>query len=211
MKGLGLLGIALAFLLGNKPGSTTTLGATGPSAGPQPLGGGDPGTFVPTPSPSGPFPMADTFVMPETTPQETPEQSVFAAPAMAVSSGTGIFTTLQAPRTTSATSYTAVPDLIRSYQEKIGWTWLTPQGPVTSRPPTEEEKDIGCPEVPEIWTYPGASQQDLKYCANPQCPSNNPERLPNGEMVAPTPAVLEQQKDSQGRITYYCRVCRTIQ
>lgn len=113
-----------------------------------------------------------------------------------------------------APSPEALPDPVRSSitrKKSTGWTW---PGGIVSREPTEEEKQsgIGCPEIPGIWTYPGESFQDTRYCTNAACPSNNWETMPDGTRLSPTPAQLEDQGfDQPAGKRWFCRVCRTYQ
>jgi hypothetical protein len=110
-------------------------------------------------------------------------------------------------RTTITTAPTAIPAAASS------WKWYTPEGIIESRPPTQEEKDsgMGCPEIPGYWERI-QNPTPLRYCANPECPSNQREWIAVSAEGAhwsdPTPAVLEQEVDASGMISYYCRVCR---
>lgn len=91
-----------------------------------------------------------------------------------------------------------------------GWRWFTPGGVIESRPPTEDEKDLGCPEVPGIWDMSRNAITEWKRCANPDCASNNRGLdLATGNYLEPTPAVLNQEVDkATGQVSYYCPVCR---
>lgn len=133
-----------------------------------------------------PIPQIRTFGEPALTAIDIP-----AAPPV----GTGSFVTTQRPARSAAT----------------GWRFFTPAGPIESRPMTPDEKDsgLGCPEVPGAWDMTKNSLEQWKYCANPQCPSNNRELdLATGNYLEPTPAVLQQETDQAGIISYYCPVCR---
>lgn len=89
-----------------------------------------------------------------------------------------------------------------------GWRWFTPGGVVKSRPPTEDEKALGCPEIPGIWDMSRNALTGWRYCANPDCPSNNQQIELDGTVLSPTPAVLQQEVDNAGNVSYYCPVCR---
>jgi len=108
---------------------------------------------------------------------------------------------------TTPTQPTAVPDAAAT------WKWVTPGGIVESRPPTQEESDtgLGCPEVPGIWDFTSRNPATWRYCTNPDCPSNKPERQTDGTIAPAQAAVLEQQVDAAGNVSYFCRVCRTYQ
>lgn len=211
MKGLDALSIVaaiLALMAGRK--STTNTGYTPlvdtPPSG-TPTGGGGILQQYPTP--------ATTTSVPPSGFSDFSTKLVTTPPASAPAGGlTGLtIKTLDAtPTSTSSSNIGSISS--PALKTPAGtWTWRTPQGDITSRPPTQEEQDsgLGCPEVPDIWTYPGQSQQDLRYCQNPECPSNKPWTDISGDVLAPTPAVLEEQYNAAGQKSYYCRVCRTIQ
>jgi len=218
MSNTGIVAAIMALLVGatqagKQPGKTYGIPDvipidTTPAPGPVPSSP-DEGTYVPGVSPNT-RKIANVF--------ETPGQADTTTPTTPGLTGLTILNVSNIPAgvTNTLGTTTALPDPIRTQINNVakarGWSWYTPGGTVTSRPPTEEEKEsgLGCPEVPDIWTYPGASQQNLHYCANPQCPSNLPEVQPDGTVLSPTPAVLEQQI-SGGIVSYYCRVCRTTQ
>jgi len=218
-KGIGIIGIALALLAGMKSGSTTKTGYT-PLVD-TPAAGGD--IFKPLPA-SPPQQYSEPILKWTTPPATSPAAGgltglkivdVPQAPAIVKPATTTPAASTYKPLTT--TTFTPTPAAIVNINKTSSWTWRTPGGAVTSRPPTQEETDsgLGCPEVPDIWTYPGQSMQALRYCANPQCPSNqDPAKFDvtiNPGEVQPTPAVLTQEKDAAGNIRYFCGVCRTYQ
>jgi len=214
MKGGGALILAaLAALLGSKSsgGSTTYTGGYTPLNDTNPVtppAGNSP--FVQMPEP--------TKTTPVTTPFEQLPLWNNPAPAGGLTGLTIVNVPAPAPEPPAPTKITPMPAKPTgggiSFGGGTSWTWRTPSGNYESRLPTPEELEpgLGCPEVPGIWTYPGQSSQALRYCANPQCLSNVPYwDSGTGETLPPTPAILEQQKDAQGNISYYCRSCNTVQ
>jgi len=98
------------------------------------------------------------------------------------------------------------------------WNWYTPGGTVTSRDPTPEESEsgLGCPEVPGIWSFPGQSAMDLRYCSNPDCPalkdpSTFDQTIDPGTVPVERAILEDQGADSPAGRRWYCRVCRTYQ
>ena len=136
-----------------------------------------------------------------------PAPAVYVSPTQSVT----------APKTAATFTFGTVksPGVISSPSQ---WNWYTPGGTITSRNPTESESEsgLGCPEVPDIWTYPGQSQQDLRYCQNMLCPSNRDpseyDQTIEPGAVPSTPAVLQDQgQDSPAGKRWFCGVCRTYQ
>lgn len=92
-----------------------------------------------------------------------------------------------------------------------GWRWFTPGGVIESRPKTseEEQNSLECPQVPGIWDMKRNDPGQWKYCSNPECASNKPELdMSTGNYLPATPAVLQQEVDNAGNVSYYCPVCR---
>lgn len=197
MKGIGLLGLLALALLGKKNGATTGytwehLYETSP---------GDGLSSVPTGE------HVELGAQP----------LVAAAPSMEAPSigSTGAHTlgTVSPPVYESRTIQE-----VRLSDPVSSWAWHTPSGPVYSRPPTpEEEQSLECPEVPGIWVYPIESARDVRYCTNPNCPSNLPLdprdiSMTENPDIKPTPATLfDQGADSPPGKRWYCAVCMTYQ
>lgn len=192
MKGIGLLGLLALALLGKKNGETTPPSYDWEHLFPSPL-----------------------LTVPINEHVELGAQPlVAAAPSMEVpsigSTGSHTLGTIAPPVYESRTVQEIVP--------VSSWSWQTPSGLVYSRPPTpEEEASLECPEVPGIWEYPIQSAADIRYCTNPQCPSNlpiDPRDISWTENpdIKPTPATLfDQGADSPPGKRWYCAVCNTYQ
>lgn len=197
MSNLGILGL-LALVLGGTS-----------SKGSPPGGIGIPYKMEPGPAPSLPVSDAISPGIPnipgiKTFQEEVTPISIPAAPPAAI-----IPIISPAAPPAAVISPVTTPRAIRS--KATGWRFFTPQGPIESRPQTPEEKEsgLGCPEVPGAWDMTKNSIAQWKYCANPECPSNKRELDPGtGAYLEPTPAVLQQETDNAGNISYYCPVCR---
>jgi len=215
--GLGIIAALAALVLGSKQSSSGTnvsgyqplVGTNGSSSGSS-SGGSTPA------APAGSLPIKDFSEWNNKTGGLTGLTIVnVPAPAENYARATATSTTASP----AAPAAPATSNNIGKYagltpKAQTGFQWFTPQGVVESREPTQQETDsgIGCPEIPDIWTYPGQSAMDLRYCQNQLCPSNMPYQDVSGEVLAPTPAVLQDQgQDSAPGKRWYCGVCRTYQ
>lgn len=219
--GWGAALAVLGVLALSSKSKTSTPVSTGPGPGPQPL------DFSPsptTPAPAGNEIFKDFSEL--KTPKLTGLTIVNVEPTTgyATATATNTATSTPAPAVSAPSPSIAAPKSSGGYytigtpKAQTGFKWYTPGGVVESREPTPEESDsgLGCPEVPDIWTYPGQSQQDLRYCSNPLCPSNQDpskyDQTIEPGSVPPTPAVLQDQgQDSPPGKRWWCSVCRTYQ
>ena len=204
--GIGIIAALAALALGSKKSTTNTGGYQPLDYSPAPPAPPAPETFKP---------FVDWSTKQTIQPTglkivNLNETATSTAPAMDYAAATRPSSAIAAPSPVTAP--------VSPNTGKIGWNWYTPGGTVTSREPTPEEEDsgLGCPEVPDIWTYPGQSQQDLRYCSNPSCPSNKDpsefDRTIEPGSVPPTPAVLQDQgAESPPGKRWWCSVCRTYQ
>lgn len=213
---LGILGaIALALLGGNVKFGKPESGPIGyPWREPQGSLPVTPAAPAPAPAPTEQFGMPPSLanILPTTAPTSLTAPAVATSATPAAASAVFVVSS-PLPRAPSTITPSAAP-APSNEPIKTGWNWFTPQGPITSRNPTpeEEESGQGCPEVPGIWDYSSRSPSSWRYCANPECPSNKTELDPQtGQYLPATPAVLNQEVDSAGNITYFCQVCRTYQ
>jgi len=212
----GIIGLVLAAIAATAGRNNTTNTGYTPLVDTPPAGGGGTDIFKPYPVPDAPTPYNPDQGFKDF----SDKLKVNPLPASPAGGLTGLtIKTLDASPSAPATSTpagitigTISSPAVKPPAGTGTWTWRTPSGTVESREPTQEEKDsgLGCPEVPDIWTYPGQSAMAVRYCQNTECPSNKTWTDVSGAVLAPTPAILEQQKDSQGNISYYCRVCRQV-
>lgn len=162
-KGFGLLALIAGALLAGKSsigGDATPPDASPPDDGIIPYNPDDPGragvidSYIPdVPGYTGLHDSIPMF-------SETLDEPGIVAETM----GTG-GSNLPSTFTAVPLSGTAILEPQAAPVETPRWNWYTPGGTITSRDPTEQEKEdgMGCPEIPGIWEYPGQSMQDLRY------------------------------------------------